>query len=285
MTMVDESDDHHQQEEALLPQQRQAQKVQRRKTASSSRAMKLLQSRPMGVMMVTNDGQDYNHQRMVEKADIHGIFFPWHRAYKIWWSLTVVGAIFTLFFGPFQIAFQHEPGTFNGLGDMVEFFLTSIFVIDIGVTCNLAIYKNELIVFERTRIMQEYVFRGYFWVDVIGVFPFEYFALMLTGHLHETGREALLCSLFRMLRFVRLHRVRQLSEILQYNARVSLLWFTLVRNLTAVVALTHIEACFMYFLARLRGFDETTWLGPLVLNMTGFRRYVIALYWVRIEQE
>ena len=35
----------------------------------------------------------------------------------------------------------------------------------------------------------------------------------------------------------------------------------------------------MYFLARLRDFDETTWLGPIVENMSGFDRYVTSLYW------
>jgi len=71
--------------------------------------------------------------------------------------------------------------------------------------------------------------------------------------------------------------MKRLSEILQYNARVSLLTFMLLRNFALVLSCTHVEACCMYFLARIDNFGEDTWLGPKVESMTGIDRYVTSL--------
>ncbi len=243
---------------------------------TSSHARELLRSRPVGVI---GEGTTFSDKKIMEKAGIRGVFFPWMITYKIWWAITAVGAIATVFFCPFQIAFQKEPGTVKDASDLIDLFLTGIFAIDMVVNFNLVTYKNEIIVYERKEITFEYL-RKMFWVDLIGVFPFETFTLWITGHLGEKGRPALLCSLLRIFRFVRLHRMKKLSDILQYDARVSLLWFTMLRNFSAVLACTHIEACIMYFLARLHGFDDNTWLGPLVGNMDGFDRYVASLYLV-----
>jgi hypothetical protein len=245
---------------------------------SNDVARKVLATRgPSGVLGERTTASDRN---MVRKANITGIIFPWMLAYKVWWTLTAFGAIFTVFFGPFQVAFQREPGTFNDAAAVIELTLNLIFTVDILVNFNLAFYKNEVMVFERSEIFREY-FSRMFWIDLIGVCPFETVALYMAGELGNTGRTALLFSLLRLLRFVRLHRMKRLSDLLQYNARVSLLWFTLTRNLAAVLFTTHLAACSMYFLARLRNFDDDTWLGPLTRghDMTGFDRYVTSLYW------
>jgi len=241
---------------------------------TSKHALELLRSRPVGVI---GEGTTFSDEKLVEKADIHGVFFPWVLSYKIWWAITAIGAIATVFFAPFQIAFQKESGYFNFFSAAIDLTLTSIFVVDIFVNFNLVLYKNERIVLERKEIITTYL-QQMFWVDLIGVFPFETVALWATGRLGEDDSEALMFSMVRLLGFVRLHRMKKLSDVLQYDARVSLLWFTLLRNFGAVLACTHIEACFMYYLARLHDFGEDTWLGPKVADMTGFDRYVASLY-------
>ena len=226
---------------------------------------------------VRGEGEGSADIKMVELANIQGIIFPWTLQYRIFFWATVAGAIFTVFFAPFQIAFEDEPGTFNDAAGWIELSLNLMFTVDILVHFNLAFYKNGVLVFERKQIFTEY-FGGLFWIDFIGVFPFETVALLFVGKLGETTTNALLFSLFRLVRFVRLHRMRRLSEALQYDARVSLIYFTLLRNFAVVLSCAHTEACCMYFLARLYDFGENTWLGPLVQNMTGLDRYVTALY-------
>lgn len=247
---------------------------------ASSHALELLRSRPTGVLMGGGTSL-FTDRKMVEKAEIRGVIFPWMSIYKIWWSMTAIGAIATVFFAPYQIAFQQEPGTFNDFSGLLELSLTAVFIVDIFVNFNLAFYKNSRIVFERREILSNYMNRM-FWVDLTAVFPFETVLLLVTGHLGEHGKAALLASLSRMLRFLRLHRMKKLSDMIQYDARVSLLWFTLIRNFAAVMTLTHIEACFMYFLARYHDFGDDTWLGPIVEDMSGSSRYIVSLYWVRL---
>eukprot|EP00934_Nitzschia_sp_Nitz4_P006676 Nitzschia sp. Nitz4//scaffold130_size63480//11956//14232//NITZ4_006241-RA/size63480-processed-gene-0.76-mRNA-1//1//CDS//3329535165//6666//frame0 len=239
---------------------------------TSRDALELLRSRPKGVK---GEGDTYSDQKILERAEIRGVIFPWMASYRIWWAATAVAAIATVFFCPFQMAFQHQRGEVQGWSDVVELVLTGMFVVDIGVNFMLAFYKDEQIIFERSEIVKYYI-NGMFWVDLTGVFPFETLALWLTGNL---SHPPLLFSLFRLLRFVRLHRMKKLSDILQYDARVSLLGFTMLRNFAALLAVTHLEACSMYFLARLHDFSGDTWLGPLVNDMSGFDRYVTSLYW------
>lgn len=212
----------------------------RRHRRSSSHALELLKARPVGVI---GEGTTFSDEKLMEKAEIRGVCFPWMLSYKIWWGITAAGAIATIFFGPFQIAFQKEPGSFNSISDAIELLLTTIFAFDIFVNFNLVFYKNERIVFERKEIATTYL-KKMFWVDLIGVFPFEYVALWATGHLDDDKDSIILgFSVLRILKFVRLHRMKKLSDVLQYDARISLLWFTMLRNFAAVLACTHIEAC------------------------------------------
>jgi CRP-like cAMP-binding protein len=55
--------------------------------------------------------------------------------------------------------------------------------------------------------------------------------------------------------------------------------FTICRNLAAALSASHFWACAIYFLARLRDFDDTTWFGPLVREYSGFSRFIVSLYW------
>ncbi|CAB9524106.1 Potassium channel AKT1 [Seminavis robusta] len=286
MNNVDELSSHHQQDghqkQPLILRRKFSRKSSSCTIENAEDARHALATRPSGVrggastnMATTND------QELVEKANIRGILFPWTPAYKIWWYATIVGAMFTVFFAPYQVAFEATPGTLNrfSVTGWIEVGLNLLFTIDIVVNCHLAIYKDEMIVYDRKQIFWEYVHGGMFWVDVIGVFPFETVALLLSGELGETTTLALLFSFLRLIRFVRLHRIAKLSEMLQYNARVSLLASTLLRNFAVVLTCAHLEACCMFFLARIYNFDETTWLGPIVHDMTGFQRYVTSLYW------
>ena len=240
----------------------------------SSSIHKALSSRPNGVR---GEATAVDKQ-LVKEANIQGIIFPWTRAYKAWWGLTVVGAMVTAFFETYEIAFQKEAGTFNDGAAVLEYILIAIFAVDIMINFDLAYYENEVMIFERKQIAKHYC-RRMFWVDFIGIFPFEACVLAAAGELGQDTNKALLLSLVRLLRLVRLHRMKPLQEILQYNPRISFITFTLLRNFAVVAIVAHVEACGMYFLARLRSFGDDTWLGPLVKELNGFERYVVSLYW------
>lgn len=241
----------------------------------SETARRLLKRRPTGILGKTTSETE---KQMVRKANIRFIIFPWMNSYKLWWSFTAIAAILTAFFVPYHIAFQSEPGSFNDAAAVIQLCLNAIFMIDIAVNCNLAFYDSEIMIFERVEILKSY-FQGMFWVDLVGVFPFETVILLHAWKLSQNPKDTLLLSLVYLVRFVRLHRLQKLSNMLQYSARISLLWFTLIRNCAAVLLTTHLAACTMYFLARFHSFDETTWIGPRVDGLSGIQRYVVSLYW------
>jgi ankyrin repeat protein len=217
------------------------------------------------------------------------IIFPWSAAYKAWWLVTVIGSILTVIWEPYQIAFGDYTITNTGRG-VLEYLLFIVFAVDIVVNFNLAFTnkkENDVMVVDRDEIVQTYGSRM-FWVDLFGVFPFyQAAALAVTassgGDLIATDTDTsslvLYLSLLRLTSLVRLHRMVPMSDMLQYNSRISLIWFTLARNFAVLLTVNHLSACAMYFLARSKDFDDrTTWLGPVVSSMNGFERYVVSLY-------
>ncbi|KAL7540770.1 hypothetical protein ACHAXR_010362 [Thalassiosira sp. AJA248-18] len=259
------------------------------KTGSCSdvSSRKLLAIRPSGVRgggsdLIPPSPSDIEQLQQQKANSRHGhwIIWPWNRYYRIWWHLTALGAMLTVFLAPYQIAFEEQapPATLRDIGSDLEEVLTFLFTIDIIINFNLARYKNDAIVLERRQIATEYI-RGMFCFDLMGVFPFQRVALYFARN-DIDSLTFLMLSLSRLFRYARLHHVRRLSHELQNNARVSLLSFTLFRNFAVVVIACHFQACCMYFLARLHDFDNDTWLGPIVYDSeTTFGRYITSLYW------
>ncbi len=217
------------------------------------------------------------------------IIFPDSEQYQAWRIVTVVGAIFSALWIPYNMAFEIVGG------QVVDKLLWIIFAVDIFVQCNLAVpslssstateEEGGLIV-DHAEITKNYFAGRIFWVDLLGVFPFEAAALAVAAAFNggpmteasETTTTTIL-SLLRLVSLVRLHRMGPLSDHLQNNPRISLIWFTLARNFAVLLAVNHLSACIMYFLARLKGFGDHTWLGPVVVSrMNGLERYVVALY-------
>lgn len=242
------------------------------RTYSDTTARKALSTQPMGVR-----GGLLADIELVEQANIRGIIFPWNAYYQVWWYLTVLGAICTAFLAPYQVAFEETPGMLKQTADLMENVLTIIFSVDILINFNLAFYKDEHILFERKEIAEDYL-SSMFWIDLVGVIPFERVALVFAKSFGTSKRTLLILSLLRFLRFVRLHRMKKFSDDLRYNARVNLITFTLLRNFGVVVISCHCQACTMYFLARLQNFDEYTWMGPVHDRETDYERYITALY-------
>jgi hypothetical protein len=185
------------------------------------------------------------------------IFFPWDKRYKAWWGFTVVASILTIFVETYGIAFTPaglpNPTDVNNI--MVN-ILSCVFIVDMAVSFNLAFYAADgQVVTDRSVIAREY-FRFFFWVDILGVFPFYPVALAMTGQFGQDSRLAQYLSLLRLTRMVRLHRIKQLFDVLQLTSKVSLLWLTLMRNLSAAVIYTHFGACAMHFVSRQYEFDS-----------------------------
>ncbi|KAI2489466.1 voltage-gated potassium channel [Fragilaria crotonensis] len=220
-------------------------------------------------------------RRIIEEEHVRGVIFPWNKGYKVWWSLTVIGAIMTFFSETYQIAFTTAGlYPYDDDSSIIEYLLLAVFTIDIVINFFLAFRDDEdAVVYDRKSIAKNYLHRM-FWIDVLGVFPLYAIALACAGQLGQDNTTTQYLALLGLVKLVRLHRVKKLFDILQYNSKVSLIWLTLVRNVAAALVWSHLSACIFYFIARQSNFDpDNTWIGSEVEGMNAAQRYVVSLYW------
>ena len=247
-----------------------------------------MEKEPLYSLITTPSGvRNINHidrsghqtiQNHAHNEHFNGTLYPWSQFYRTWWHFTAIGAIATAFVTPYQVAFEEDIGWFKQSANLMANVLTGIFTVDIVVNFNLAYWKDEQFVFDKVQIAREYG-RSLFWIDALGVIPFGSIVHFVAEH-HDLSSDTILkLNLLYFLRFVRLRRIKKVSEELRNNVCINLLTYTLLRNFAVVVVACHIQSCIMYFLARIRHFDEDTWLGPeLYQSETSFervRRHVI----------
>ena len=224
-----------------------------------------------------------SERQRVKEEHIHFglVFLPWNRRYKTWWGFTVLLSYLTAFFTTYQVAFlpaglSHPTDAIN----TIEYLFVSIFVIDIGINFNLAYFsEGDELVSDRRSIARHY-FRFMFWIDLIGVFPFYVIALACAGLMGQDTIKTSYLAILQLFRLVRLHRVKQLFDVLQYSSKISLMSFTFIRNFGAALWWVHFNACVMFFIARQSSFDEeNTWIGGSVDGLSLYEQYVTSLYW------
>ncbi|KAL7552462.1 hypothetical protein ACHAWF_016050 [Thalassiosira exigua] len=157
---------------------------------------------------------------LVEGADIRGwVVWQWNRWYRMWWHLTALGAVVTIFMAPYLVAFDEGPRDVRGgAGKVFETILNVVFCADVVVNFNLARYKDGTIVYDREEIAREYV-REMFWVDVAGIFPFFQRAVLIVAgdSLDELDVTALMISSLRLFQAARLHRIQSILDQLRYK--------------------------------------------------------------------
>lgn len=226
-------------------------------------------------------GGAFDDRKKIEEESENWSIFPWNRKYKTFWGLTVFCALLTVFTETYAAAFS--PAGLSSHGDalsVIEYLLLTVFVADIGVNFHLAYYDdNEMLVTDRRSIARHYA-SGLLWLDIAGVLPWYAISLAFAGEVGQDSDLASYLALFRLVKLVRLHRMKQLFDVLQYNPHISLMWLTLLRNFGFAILWSHFAACIFYFIARQYDFDpDDTWIGGVVIGLSGFERYCTSLYW------
>jgi hypothetical protein len=251
-----------------------------RSFASSSNISAKLRHRSNGSMTSTMSmPQSFRKQlQLKEQEPPKYLFYPWSRAYKWWFAFTVAWSLLTVFFETYAVAFL--PGgrrASNDAASIIEYCFLTIFGIDILVNFNLAYTDQEdLVVVDRKKIFRNYI-RCWFWIDLIGIFPFYLIILAARNEFGVDNEQTRNLELVRLLRLVRLHRVAHASALAQYSTKISLVWYTLTRNFGVALLWTHFAACMMFFIAVQHNFQDS-WLEPAETD-TIFELYVTSLYW------
>ena len=217
-------------------------------------------------------------RQTIQHETANHVFLPWDPRYRTWWGFSVFMSIMTIFFETYIIAFSQAESLTDPTA-IVGYAFLGIFFLDMLINFNLAFYNaDEEVITDHREIARRYL-RLMFWVDFVGVFPFDWCALAIAGQINQDTNLSRYISLLGLLRLVRLHRVKQLFDVLQYSTSISLTTFTLTRNFGFALIWTHINACAMYFIGIQYGLSDNTLVGSGVNELTQFQRYITYLYW------
>lgn len=204
------------------------------------------------------------------------LFYPFQPWYKRWWKILVVLAGFGAFFETYEVAFR-KAGLYpySDASSVIDYILTAVFVFDIAVNFNLACFdENNKLVTNRSEIARRYL-KKWFWIDLVGVFPFYEVALAITGTFGEDSKFTQCLAILRLLRLIRLHRVAYVVENMKYSS-ISFKHSIFFRNFLVMAVWMHFSACVFYFIARQYRFDpDNTWIGEA--NQSN--PYITSLYW------
>eukprot|EP00984_Skeletonema_dohrnii_P033941 scaffold32222_cov161-Skeletonema_dohrnii-CCMP3373.AAC.2 len=108
----------------------------------------------------------------------------------------LIAALFGMFLETYEIAFSQAG--WSRRSAVIESTISCIFGLDVIVNFNLAYYdERDKIVLARLPIAVNYLKRM-FWVDLIGVFPFYYVALAISGQMGESNTLTQTLSLLRL---------------------------------------------------------------------------------------
>ncbi|KAL3937147.1 MAG: hypothetical protein SGARI_002264, partial [Bacillariaceae sp.] len=134
-----------------------------------------------------------------------------------------------------------------------------------------------MVVTDRKQIARHYL-SHWFWVDLIGIFPFYVCIIAARGEVGVDNQATRNLQLIRLLRVTRLHRVFHAFEVTQYSTKISLMWYTMTRNFGFSLLWTHFAACMMYFISRQHDFQDS-WLEEPAPTETNVDLYLTSLYW------
>jgi hypothetical protein len=207
------------------------------------------------------------------------LFYPFNKGYKWWFFWTVVWSVLTILFETYAIAFLPGGGQpASTPASVVEICFSVVFAIDILVNFNLAYTTpDDAIIIERKQIVLHYL-KKWFWLDLIGVFPFNLTILAAKGLVGVDSEQTRYLALVRLARLVRVHRVVKAFEMMQYSTKISLLWYTMIRDFGVALVWTHFAACTMFFISRQVNFQDS-WLEEPAPTETNFNLYITSLYW------
>lgn len=218
-------------------------------------------------------------------AEIHSdetkyIVYPWIPSYKIWSVFILVCAIFTAFFETHEVAYGRAGlAPYDDASSIIDYLLTVLFLFDMILNFNKAVYDEEEDIVEDRKGIAEIYMKKMFWIDLLGIFPFYEIALAISGELGKNSRVSQYLAILRLFRLFRLHRVTDLFSRIQYNTKISLLTLTLMRNFTVALVWAHLAACIFYFIARQYDFNDDTWIGGDINDLTETEKYMTTLYW------
>lgn len=185
------------------------------------------------------------------------MFIP-DRPFRIWWDLLVsLAALFAAVMAPLQLVFETDAAV---LGFLYARVVPALFVADIGVRLNTAVFRSARLVTDRKSVARSYL-AGTFWIDAVAALPLQAVVGAVAGA--AAPQLVHLADLNRLVKYLRVREtVYRLigSRTNPAIGRLTMLGFW-------VLFATHLIACGWLVAA-----ESPKGLAP-------FERYVWAVYW------
>ena len=192
---------------------------------------------------------------------------PYNNLKILWDMIHFIMILLLLFLIPIDVCFKQNIET------SFEFFLAFFFSADILISMNTSYFNKGFIVKERKKIFTHY-FKNEFFQDLLTTI----FYLL---DLRDLG----LYRLFRMIFFLRWHKLGKISMKLQEKFKIGLKLHTSVMDLINLIFFSfyilNIFACFWYLIASSNeGFERRTWLTVNNLQDEPLTtKYFYSFYW------
>ena len=212
-----------------------------------------------------------------------GLIDPRTNRWLPYWDVLMLFSLaFTATFTPYEVTFLTEADVQNDGPDAVWVMnrvVDSFFMIDIVLVCS-TMYEEELEfggmwVVERSKIVRKYVSSGWFYIDVIAVFPFYLIGWAINGGSgadssgdddsggSNTFHSVRLIKLLRMLKFARVLKAstilkRHLQQIIMGYMELTYSVLQGLELLAILLVYAHLQACLYALFSSFT--DGPTWI-------------------------
>ena len=189
------------------------------------------------------------------------VLLPTHHFKKFWTLINMLLLLWTASVMPYEICFIDDS---SPTWLVINLTIDVLFCIDITVNfCSAYTDREGKLVADRKKIVRNYV-TGWFWVDFIGILPFEYLSniagynkLVRFSRMPRMYRLIRIFRLFKMVRLLRSHAC--LTSIVEFF-KLTVGVIRMVKFCLTVLMVVHVIGCFWYYLAKLDDFGIETWI-------------------------
>lgn len=169
---------------------------------------------------------------------------PYQPSKAVWDVLISILIIYSVLVEPFRFCFHVEV---DATQMAVDILVDLLFVSDIVVIFFTAYFdEREALITDRWMIGRKYFCSGFFFVDVISVFPGELLVSLIEP---ELASQARVVELLRLVRLGRLFKLKRLLLLIEEKLHITLQMMDMLKMLLKVIFIVHLLACLTFLVA------------------------------------
>lgn len=132
-------------------------------------------------------------------------------AIKGYWDLLIsIALIATCSLTPYAIAFSGDTADENI--NIFDFCVDTLFGIDIVIIFNSAFYDDDFKLTDQYKQIACYYVKGWFFLDLLAIFPFNFFVTNISNNINEMARIFRLGRLYKLVKLLRLVRILKILK-------------------------------------------------------------------------